>query len=229
MQKHATIYQNERVIIMELENNKLVCVGLLLLAILLLLTTGCSSKETFQKGEIEGYSYEEVEEKTNYVKMVTNKDKVVLIELDEKAAPMTVANFQKLVGEKFYDGLTFHRVIKDFMIQTGDPTATGTGGSKETIKGEFENNGVKNPIKHEKGVISMARASGNMDSASSQFFIMVSDDHPYLDGDYAAFGHVIAGYEAIEEISKVKTDENDKPYSNQIMRTLRFVNVTKQE
>ncbi|MBR1679272.1 MAG: peptidylprolyl isomerase, partial [Bacilli bacterium] len=113
--------------------------------------------------------------------------------------------------------------------QTGDPTATGTGGSKETIKGEFENNGVKNPIKHEKGVISMARASGNMDSASSQFFIMVSDDHPYLDGDYAAFGHVIAGYEAIEEISKVKTDENDKPYSNQIMHTLRFVNVTKQE
>lgn len=214
---------------MELKNTKLVCLGLLLLAIFLLLTTGCSKKETFEKGEIEGYSYEEVEEKTNYVKMVTNKDKVVLIELSEEDAPITVANFQNLVSEKFYDGLTFHRVIKDFMVQTGDPTATGRGGSEKKITGEFENNGINNEIKHKKGVISMARASGDMNSASSQFFIMVSDDHPYLDGDYAAFGHVIAGYDAIEEISKVKTDENDKPYSNQIIRTLRFVDVNKQE
>ncbi len=214
---------------MELENKRGICIGLLLLAFLLLLTTGCTSKEEFKSGNIEGYSYEETEEISNYVKLVTNNDKVILIELYKDVAPITVENFQNLVKEKFYDGLTFHRVIKDFMIQTGDPTATGTGGSEKKIKGEFANNGIKNDIKHKKGIVSMARASGNMDSASSQFFIMVSDDHSYLDGDYAAFGRVIAGYEAVEEISKVKTDNNDKPYTNQKIRTIRFVEIKKQE
>lgn len=214
---------------MEIKNKKVICIGLLILAYLLLLTSGCSSKNEFNTGEIEGYFYQETEEKTEYVKLVTNKDKVVLIELDKNEAPLTVENFQNLVSEHFYDGLTFHRVIKDFMIQTGDPTATGTGGSSKKIKGEFASNGIKNNIKHKKGVVSMARAGNDLDSASSQFFIMVSDDHDYLDGDYAAFGRVIAGYEAIEEISKVKTDSNDKPYRQEKIRTMRFVEVRKQE
>ena len=214
---------------MEIKNKKIICIGLLILVGILLITTGCSSKEELKSGEIEGYRYEETEEVSKYVKIVTNKNKVILIELYKDIAPITVENFQKLISEKFYDGLTFHRVIKDFMIQTGDPTGTGSGGSKEKIKGEFANNGVKNELKHKKGVISMARAGNDMNSASSQFFIMVSDNHSYLDKDYAAFGHVIAGYDAVEEISKVKTDSNDKPYINQKIQTMRFVEVKNKE
>ena len=213
---------------MEVENKGILCVGLLFIAILVLLTSGCGVNE-MKSGTLEGYSYEEVEEKSNYVKLVTNDDKVILMELYPDVAPITVANFQKLVSEKFYDGLIFHRVIEGFMIQTGDPTGTGSGGSEEKIKGEFLRNGVENTLKHEKGVLSMARTSVDNDSASSQFFIMVSDDHPYLDGDYAAFGRVIAGYEVVEEISLVKTDSNDKPYHPQKIRTIRFVSVEKQE
>lgn len=214
---------------MEIKNKKIICISLLILVGILLITTGCSSKEELKSGEIEGYRYEETEEVSKYVKIVTNKNKVILIELYKDIAPITVENFQKLISEKFYDGLTFHRVIKDFMIQTGDPTGTGSGGSKEKIKGEFANNGVKNELKHKKGVISMARAGNDMNSASSQFFIMVSDDHSYLDKDYAAFGHVIAGYDAVEEISNVKTDSNDKPYVNQKIQTMRFVEVKNKE
>ena len=200
------------------------CCVLLLLACVLILT-GCGNKD-FTKGDLEGYHYEETEEITNYVKIVTNKDKVILIELLPDIAPITVENFKKLVSEKFYDDIIFHRVIKDFMIQTGDPQGTGFGGSEETIKGEFEKNGVKNTLKHEKGVVSMAR-SNDMDSASSQFFICVSDTVRYLDGSYASFGKVIAGYDAVEEISKVSTDPSDKPLKTEKMETVRFVNVTK--
>ena len=157
---------------------------------------------------------------------MTNNDEVILIELYPDIAPITVANFQKLVGEHFYDGLIFHRVIEDFMIQTGDPEGNGTGGSDETIKGEFSENGVENNLSHTKGVVSMARGE-DFDSASSQFFICVSDDDTYLDGEYAAFGKVIAGYDAVEQISKVKTNGNDKPLQTQTMETVRFVNITK--
>ncbi len=205
------------------KNTKLVILSLFLLGILVTLT-GCQ-KELSPNGEIEGYVYEETEEITNTVKITTNKDKVILIELYPNIAPITVANFQKLVSEKFYDGLIFHRVVEDFMIQTGDPKGNGTGGSDETIKGEFKNNGVENNLKHEKGVVSMARAQGN-DTASSQFFICVADVD-YLDGNYAAFGKVIAGYDAVEEISKVSTDVNDKPTTTQKMETVRFVEVSK--
>ena len=110
------------------------------------------------------------------------------VELDGDTAPITVANFIKLVNEKFYDGLTFHRIMSGFMIQGGDPLGNGTGGSDETIKGEFSSNGVENNISHKRGVISMARSS-DPDSASSQFFIM-HQDSTYLDGEYAAFGKV---------------------------------------
>ncbi len=120
------------------------------------------------------------------------------IALYPEVAPITVANFEKLVSEGFYDGLTFHRIIRGFMIQGGDPEGTGMGGSKDKIKGEFASNGVQNNLKHTRGVISMAR-SMMRDSASSQFFIM-HEDAPHLDGEYAAFGKVIEGIEVVDAI-----------------------------
>ena len=120
------------------------------------------------------------------------------LELDADSAPITVTNFVKLAQEHFYDGLTFHRIIKDFMMQGGDPAGNGTGGSEEYIKGEFSSNGIENPIRHERGVISMAR-SQDPDSARSQFFIM-HKDASHLDGDYAAFGHVTEGMDIVDQI-----------------------------
>lgn len=125
---------------------------------------------------------------------------VIKLSLDADTAPITVTNFVKLAKDGFYDGLTFHRIIDGFMIQGGDPNGNGTGGSNETIKGEFESNGVENSIKHVRGVISMARSKA-MDSASSQFFIMQADA-PHLDGDYAAFGKVTEGMEIVDQICK---------------------------
>ena len=122
----------------------------------------------------------------------------ITVELDGKTAPITVANFINLANEGFYDGLTFHRIIKGFMIQGGDPNGNGTGGSDQNIKGEFSSNGVENNISHKRGVISMAR-SMDMNSASSQFFIM-HEDAPHLDGSYAAFGHVTSGIEIVDQI-----------------------------
>ncbi len=141
--------------------------------------------------------------------------KKMKLELYPEVAPITVANFEKLVKEGFYDGLTFHRVILGFMIQGGDPEGTGMGGSKDKIKGEFASNGVKNDLKHTRGVISMAR-SMMKDSASSQFFIM-HKDAPHLDGEYAAFGKIVEGIEVVDEIAAVPTDYSDKPTTPQIM------------
>lgn len=145
-----------------------------------------------------------------------NNGKVIKLELDETAAPKTVANFNKLVSEGFYDGLSFHRIIPGFMIQGGDPVGNGTGGSKENIVGEFASNGVKNPIKHTRGVISMARAM-DPNSASSQFFIMHADA-PHLDGNYAAFGHVVEGLDVVDEIANTPTDFRDKPKTPVIIK-----------
>ena len=125
-------------------------------------------------------------------------------ELYPEVAPITVANFEKLVGEGFYDGLTFHRVIPDFMIQGGCPLGNGTGGPGYTIKGEFEANGVQNDLKHTRGVMSMARAM-DPNSAGSQFFIMVAKA-PHLDGQYAAFGKITEGMDAADRIVSVKRD-----------------------
>ena len=144
------------------------------------------------------------------------------LELYPEKAPLTVENFEKLANEGFYDGLIFHRVIAGFMIQGGDPEGTGMGGSKETIKGEFQNNGVQNPISHVRGVISMARNSISMDSASSQFFIM-HQDYTGLDGDYAAFGRVIEGIETVDKIAAVATDGSDKPLAPQYIKTIRVI------
>ena len=131
------------------------------------------------------------------------------LELDPTAAPKTVANFEKLVSEGFYDGLTFHRIIPGFMIQGGDPLGNGMGGAEENIVGEFRANGHNNPIKHQRGVISMARAF-DPNSASSQFFIMHADA-PHLDGQYAAFGRVVSGMETVDEIASIPTGFNDRP------------------
>lgn len=143
------------------------------------------------------------------VVMEMENGKEIKLELYPEKAPITVENFLKLVNSGFYNGLIFHRVIKGFMIQGGDPEGTGMGGAKDKIKGEFRSNGVDNDIKHERGVISMAR-SRNPDSASSQFFIMHADAS-YLDGDYAAFGKVIEGMDAVDEIAEAETDHNDRP------------------
>ena len=140
----------------------------------------------------------------------------IKIQLDETAAPKTVKNFEDLVKKGFYDGLTFHRVISGFMIQGGCPKGNGTGGPGWTIKGEFSGNGVKNDLKHTRGVLSMAR-SMMPDSAGSQFFIM-HEDAPHLDGQYAAFGKVIDGMEVVDEIAEVATDYNDKPTTPQVMK-----------
>ena len=138
--------------------------------------------------------------------------KKIKVELYPDKAPITVANFEKLVKEGFYDGLIFHRVIKDFMIQGGDPTGTGMGGADEKIKGEFKANGVKNDLSHLRGVVSMARAQ-SMNSASSQFFICHADS-TFLDGKYAAFGKVIEGMDAVDEIAETKTDFSDRPLND---------------
>ena len=142
--------------------------------------------------------------------------KKIKLELYPDKAPITVENFLKLVGEGFYDGLIFHRVIKDFMIQGGDPTGTGMGGAKDKIKGEFLINGVPNSLSHERGVISMARAQ-NPNSASSQFFI-VHKDSTFLDGQYAAFGRVTEGMDAVDEIAETATYMNDRPKSDMKMK-----------
>ncbi len=148
------------------------------------------------------------------VLQIKNRGNIVL-ELDASAAPVTVANFRKLVNEGFYDSLTFHRVISGFMIQGGCPEGTGRGGSGHTIKGEFSGNGVKNPLKHVRGVVSMARAM-DPDSASCQFFIMHADA-PYLDGKYAAFGKVVSGMEVVDEIASAVTDFADRPFDDVVI------------
>ena len=135
--------------------------------------------------------------------------KEIKLELYPDKAPITVENFEKLVGEGFYDGLTFHRIISGFMIQGGCPQGTGTGGPGYHIKGEFSANGVPNDIKHERGVISMARAM-DPDSAGSQFFIM-HRDASHLDGQYAAFGKVVEGIETVDAIAAAETDHSDRP------------------
>ena len=140
------------------------------------------------------------------------------VELDEKIAPLTVENFVKLASKGFYNGLIFHRVIKGFMIQGGCPLGTGTGGPGYTIKGEFARNGWNNPIKHTRGVISMARAM-HPDSAGSQFFIM-HQDAPHLDGQYAAFGHVIEGIEVVDKIANTKTNFRDKPLEDVVIESI---------
>ena len=150
----------------------------------------------------------------------------IKVELDPNVAPITVKNFKKLVSEKFYDGLTFHRVIEGFMIQGGCPDGNGTGGyidangKKVTIKGEFSENGVSNTLRHTRGVISMARSTPP-NSASSQFFIC-HEDAPHLNGKYASFGKVIEGMDVVDAIAVVDTNSNDKPLDAVVINSITF-------
>ena len=172
---------------------KLLCA--LSAALLMLAAVGCGQSQTAGNPAEEDFT--PVTE-GNQVVITVQDYGTIELELDREAAPITVDNFVQLVQEGFYDGLTFHRIISGFMIQGGDPLGNGTGGSDVQIKGEFKSNGVDNPISHTRGVISMAR-SRSMDSASSQFFI-VHEDSTFLDGEYAAFGHVTQGMEVVDAI-----------------------------
>lgn len=179
----------------------------LFLAIILLVSctfvlNSCDKTNKMGKGACEYLETRDTEGRDiKYVEMCVEGFGRVVILLDATTAPITVANFISLVEEGFYDGLTFHRIIKDFMIQGGDPKADGTGGSANTIKGEFSSNGHQNDISHKYGVISMAR-SNEPDSASCQFFICNADASRSLDGSYAAFGYVVEGMSVIDDITE---------------------------
>lgn len=188
---------------------------LLILIVSTLSAVSCKQGVSFKKTT-------SVEGATNFVQIEMTGGDLIVIELYPDIAPITVANFQKLVASGFYDGLIFHRVIKDFMIQCGDPTGTGMGGSDETIKGEFAANGVENNLSHERGVVSMGRKSTDNDTASSHFFICHGDTSK-LDGSYAAFGRVIEGMDAVDAIAATATDENDKPLTDQVIKKVSFL------
>lgn len=207
---------------------KLPVMILLLMGVLLLGGCGSKEQEPVQTSEPEAEETEPVAKEAegtketdvtsdgasellsgkHYVEIEIQDYGIIKAELDADIAPISVTNFVKLAKEGFYDGLTFHRIISGFMIQGGDPLGNGTGGSEETIKGEFSANGMENPLSHTRGAISMAR-SMDYDSASSQFFI-VHQDSTFLDGEYAAFGYVTEGMDIVDKICSdvVPADQN---------------------
>lgn len=211
---------------------------ILVVAIISLLVVGCKEEyslnyilhqtDNLSIYEIEGKKYVETTEATNYVKLDVDKYGIIIAELYPEIAPITVKNFKELISKNFYNNFIFHRVIKDFMIQTGDPNGDGTGGSSEEIKGEFSANGVINDLSHVRGTLSMARRGAvpeteeTLNSASSQFFI-VHADSTHLDGNYAAFGSVIHGMDVVDIIANVSTDSYDKPVIDQILNNITFV------
>ncbi len=190
-------------------------IGIILCASLLILAVGCGNDTSNLSG-------------THKAVMKIKEFGSITLELDADTAPITVSNFVKLAKEGFYDGLTFHRVMDGFMIQGGDPQGTGQGGSDTTIKGEFSANGVENNIKHERGVISMARLGHDYDSATSQFFIVhkTSDGNSMsLDGQYAAFGRVVEGIEVVDKIVEAckQFDEYVEPDSQPIIESVKII------
>jgi len=184
----------------------------ILLVISCIFMTGCSFKDLFIR---ENKVVEYLSGLIN-VEIDVKDYGIIKLELDADTAPITVTNFVSLAKSGFYDGLTFHRIIDGFMVQGGDPDHNGSGGSGETIKGEFKNNGVENNLSHVRGVISMARSPYDNDSASSQFFI-VHEDSTFLDGDYAAFGQVTEGMEVVDKLVLVKVEDDNGTvlYENQ--------------
>lgn len=191
---------------------------IILSAILFLNITSCSNVS----GNIDSDEETNLLEATDMVQIIMEDGGVIKIELYGNIAPITVENFKKLVSEGFYDGLIFHRVIENFMIQCGDPTGTGMGGSDETIVGEFSSNGYENNLKHERGVISMGRKGNNKNSASSHFFIC-HGDYSRGDGDYAAFGKVVEGMDIVDAIATTATDSNDKPLVDQKISSMTLI------
>ncbi len=191
-------------------------ISILLVLVMVFSVASCSKPEEVKKEEPKKKEVKKEEKKVEtkvFVTLQVSIDKKeiapIKIELYPDIAPNTVANFVELANKGYYDGLIFHRVIKGFMIQGGDPKGIGTGGPGYSIPGEFTSNGFENNLKHTKGVISMAR-SNDPNSAGSQFFIM-HNDAPHLDGEYAAFGKVIDGLDSVDKIATVETDERDKP------------------
>ena len=209
--------------------------GVIMLMMVMVLTTascGGSAEETPAEESAEAEQTEEQAEEPaaepigiHHAEIVIKDFGTVKVELDGDKAPITVQNFMDLANAGFYDGLTFHRIMEGFMIQGGDPNGDGTGGSDKNIKGEFSANGVNNDISHKKGVISMARAQ-DPDSASSQFFI-VQEDSEFLDGQYAAFGHVTEGMEFVDIIAKEAKPVDDNgtiPKEEQpVIETIRII------
>jgi peptidyl-prolyl cis-trans isomerase B (cyclophilin B) len=168
----------------------------------------------------------ESKKETDYVMIKVKDYGSIVVHLFPNVAPATVENFKKLVSDKFYDGLIFHRVINGFMIQGGDPEGTGYGGSPDKITGEFSSNGFENNLPHIKGVISMARNGFDMNSASSQFFICQNSAQcANLNGDYAAFGYVVYGIDVVDSIAGVDTNSKDKPLTAVVIESIRFVKV----
>lgn len=190
-----------------------------LLIFTLILSVGCT--KSIDDTDVVNENNDEVEkEALNKPKatIIVNNEEKIVIELDPNVAPNTVNNFISLAEDGFYDGLIFHRVIKDFMIQGGCPKGDGTGDPGYSIKGEFSENGFENNLSHERGVISMARAQ-DPNSAGSQFFIMHKDSL-FLDGKYASFGKVIEGIDIVDKIAEVKTDKRDKPLEEQFIKSV---------
>lgn len=202
--------------------------ALLMLAMPLCLTS-CSDEPvevdmTKIKEEINSLStsdFEETTDTTEYVRITVADHGDIILRLRADIAPVTVENFQKLVKSGHYNGLIFHRVIANFMIQGGDPLGTGTG-STDPIKGEMSNNGFENNLSHIRGVLSMARRGGDYDSGSCQFFICNADS-TYLDKEYASFGYVVAGMDTVDSISSVATNSSNKPLTDVVMSKVCFV------
>lgn len=193
------------------KNLKKYLLTMLATSLSLVVLVGCTSSKN--NGKKEG-STENLPIATIKIKDYGN----IEAELYPDIAPNTVNNFISLANDGFYNNLTFHRIIEGFMIQGGDPEGTGAGGPGYSIKGEFKSNGFENNLKHEKGVLSMARTN-DPNSAGSQFFIM-TEDASHLDGQYAAFGKVISGIDVLEKLEKVETDSNDKPKTDVIIESI---------
>ncbi len=204
---------------------KIIAAALALLFVIL--SAACAQKQNDVPETQKTFDVTE-KEKVN-IKIELTDGSVMTAELYPDVAPITVQNFVDLCTSGFYDGLIFHRIIRDFMIQGGDPNGNGKGGSGKKIKGEFSANGFENDLKHTKGVLSMARrgkdAAGNMnyDTATSQFFIVTAKSYPSLDGQYAAFGKLTSGYDVLARLNNVLTDENDKPISDIVIKYIRVV------
>lgn len=202
--------------------------GLLIAFVLVIVFSACNnSSKSYEESDdyliiddqTESITFTYSEEATNYVEMIVNDVGHIIIELYPDEAPITVANFQNLVSTNYYDSVEFHRIISGFMIQGG------SGDSTDSIVGEFSSNGIENNISHVEGTISMARTS-EMDSASSQFFICLTDTScSHLDGDYAAFGQVIYGMDVVNQIAGVETDDSDYPLEKVIITSTKFIEI----
>ena len=201
-------------------------IALLLVLVISVFTFASCQEETpkfedLDLTEADVANFEETTKRTDYVLIKVKDQGDILVRLFPEVAPETVENFKELVADEFYDGLIFHRVIKDFMIQGGGFKPDMTQKKADAIKGEFKSNGFENNLLHVRGVLSMARTSVK-DSASSQFFIMHKDS-PHLDGEYAAFGIVVDGIEVVDAIAGVKTNYNDQPMEDVVITSIRFV------